>query len=71
MGAAEELQQRRERKPAEEYKKLCIGRRGRDLYQIAETLTHLCHRPRPSTAPISHWTTVRFCNECPGGALAA
>ena len=21
---------------------------------------------RPSTAPISHWTTVRFCNECPG-----
>src|SRR5262245_55521663 len=26
---------------------------------------------RPSTAPISHWTTVRFCNECPSGALAA
>src|SRR5262249_13172344 len=42
-----------------------------ELYQTAETLTHLCHRPRPSTAPISHWTTVRFCNECPGGALAA
>jgi hypothetical protein len=41
------------------------------LYQGAETLTHLCHRPRPSTAPISQWTTVRFCNECSGGALAA
>jgi putative tryptophan/tyrosine transport system substrate-binding protein len=41
-------------------------RAGALLYQTAETLTHLCHRPRPSTAPISHWTTVRFCNECPG-----
>jgi hypothetical protein len=29
-------------------------------YQTAEILTHLCQ-------PISHWTTVRFCNECPGG----
>jgi len=30
------------------------------LYQTAETLTHLHHRPRPSKPPISHWTTVRF-----------
>jgi len=22
----------------------------------------------PSTAPISHWTTIRFCNGCPGRA---
>src|SRR5260370_39116945 len=39
------------------------------LYQTAETLTHLRHRPRPSKAPISHWTTVRFCNGCPSGGV--
>src|SRR5262245_27511001 len=38
-----------------------------ELYQTAETLTHLRHRPRPSKAPISHWTTVHFCNGCPSG----
>jgi hypothetical protein len=26
-------------------------------------------RPRPSKAPISHWTTLRFCNECPSGGV--
>ena len=40
-----------------------------DLYQTAETLTHLHHRPRPSKPPISHWTTVRFCNGCPSGGV--
>ena len=39
------------------------------LYQTAETLTHLRHCPRPSKAPISHWTTVRFCNGCPSGGV--
>jgi hypothetical protein len=39
------------------------------LYQTAETLTHLRHRPRPSNAPISHWTTVRFCNGCPSDGV--
>jgi hypothetical protein len=39
-----------------------------NLYQTAETLTHRRHRPRLSTAPISHWTAVRFCNGRPGGA---
>src|SRR5258708_638487 len=37
------------------------------LSQTAETLTHLRHRPRPSKAPISHWTAVHFCNGCPSG----
>ena len=42
-----------------------------ELYQTAETLTHLHHRPRPSKPPISHWTTVRFCNGCPSGGVRA
>jgi hypothetical protein len=37
------------------------------LYQTADTLTHPRHRPRLRMAPISHWTTVRFCNGCPSG----
>src|SRR5262245_31596602 len=32
------------------------------LYQTAESLTHLRQRRRSSAVPISHWTTVRFCN---------
>jgi hypothetical protein len=39
-----------------------------DLYQTAETLTHPRHHPRLNMAPTSHWTTVHFCNRCPGGA---
>jgi hypothetical protein len=38
------------------------------LYQTAETLTHPRHHPRLSMAPTSHWTTIHFCNRCPGGA---
>jgi hypothetical protein len=47
----------------------CISTCPRGLYQTAETLTHLRHRPRPSKAPISHWTSVRFCNGCPSGGV--
>jgi len=38
--------------------------RSDQLYQTAESLTHLRERRRLSAAPISHWTTVRFCNGC-------
>jgi hypothetical protein len=43
-----------------------IGTRN-DLYQTAETLTHPRHRPRLSTASISHWTTVVFAMDVPVG----
>jgi hypothetical protein len=33
-------------------------------------LTHLRQRRRSSAVPISHWTTVRFCNGCPAGIQA-
>jgi hypothetical protein len=40
------------------------------LYQTAESLTHLGQRRRLSAVPISHWTTVFFCNGCPAGIHA-
>jgi hypothetical protein len=44
--------------------------RAEALYQTAETLTHRRHRPRLSEAPISRWTTVRFCNGVPHGVMS-
>src|SRR5262249_47862299 len=48
----------------------CLGRSLSDLYQTAESLTHLGQRRRLSSVPISHWTTVRFCDRCPAGSHA-
>src|SRR5262249_22277949 len=49
----------------------CVEADSGDLYQTAETLTHPRHRPRLSTASISHWTTVRFWNGRPGRAACS
>ena len=38
-----------------------------EVAAVREESTHRCHRSRLSKASISHWTTIRFCNGCPGG----